>query len=105
MVVVEPTQRCEVAVARRAAGVVGDAVVLVAAAWRSRAPREDARGVDQAAPLVQPVGDFVGVGADVICEVDHRLDQHVGATRTEVLAVDVSGGSDREELISYQPGN
>ncbi|MGZ8738435.1 MAG: hypothetical protein ACXWW7_14815, partial [Nocardioides sp.] len=71
--VVTSAQRREVAVAGRAALGEGSAVVVVAGTGRSAAPTEDAGGVEEVGADLEPLGELIGLGLDVVGKVDDGL--------------------------------
>ncbi len=77
--VVMSTQRRDIARARRPTLVVGDGVVVVAAAGGADAPREHAAEIPESNTFSEAVGDLVGIDPDVVGQVDHRLHRQRGA--------------------------
>ena len=53
-------------------------MVVITASGSARAPREHADHVAQIDLVLQPLGGFVGVDVDVLRQVDHRLNAHLG---------------------------
>src|SRR3954469_17557786 len=91
----------EVARAGGAALGVGGDVVAVAPACRPCAPGEDAAAVAQLGLFAEPVGDLVGMHADVLVEVDDGLDGDVGVG-VGAPVLDLLGGD--AAVVVSQPG-
>ena len=82
-----------------AVGGVGDAVLVVAQHGWSGAPREHAGLIAELGLLLQPSRDLVGVGGDVLVEIDHRLHHHLGV-RVGAPAPDLVG-SDPHTVVLH----
>src|SRR4051812_15839601 len=93
---VPSTEGCEVAVVGLSAGRMSVDVVVVPAARWPPAAGEDAVPVAEHDVLLEPVGDLVGVDAEVAVEVDHRLHGHggvgAGAPAPDLLGQDEPTG-------------